>query len=134
MGMISPHMDSVSHFEIPADDIERAREFYQSIFGWQISKLPDMDYYWINATDTDHETGIPKEPGAINGGMLRKMDPRAIPTIVITVESLDERLKQVVEAGGSVTVPKMEIGKHGFYALISDTEGNNIGLWQNKLK
>lgn len=124
-------MDSVSHFEIPVDDIKRAKRFYMEMFGWQISKIPDMDYHWIETVDTDHKTGTPKQLGAINGGMMLRTDPRATPTIVITVQSLDERLEQVKQAGGSVAFPKITVGKHGFYAQISDTEGNSIGLWQN---
>lgn len=123
-------MDSVTHFEIPFDDIERAQKFYQETFGWIIFKIPEMDYYWVTTTETDHNTGIPKNPGAINGGMLPRQEPRHSPTVVINVKSLDEHLNKVTKAGGTVVFPKIQVGTHGFYAQISDTEGNHIGLWQ----
>lgn len=123
-------MDSISHCEIPYDDQARAQKFYETVFGWQIAKLPDMDYYWITATETDPKTMMPTNPGAINGGM-RKRQGDEKPVIVVTVKSVDEHLKKIVAAGGGVTLPKMPVGNYGFYAQVSDTEGNTIGIWQS---
>ena len=123
-------MDSISHCEIPYDDQARAQKFYETVFGWQIAKLPDMDYYWITATETDPKTMEPTKPGAINGGMRqRQYDEK--PVIVVAVKSVDEHLKKIVAAGGGVVLPKMQVGNHGFYAQVSDTEGNTIGIWQS---
>lgn len=123
-------MNSISHCEIPCDDQVRAQKFYETVFGWQITKLPDMDYYWITATETDPETMMPKKPGAINGGMMQRRHPAERPVIVVTVESADEHLQKVLDAGGKVVLPKKQVGGHGFYAQVSDTEGNIIGVWQ----
>ena len=123
-------MDSISHCEIPFDDQARAQKFYETVFGWQIAKLPDMDYYWITATETDPETMMPKKPGAINGGMMQRQHPEARPVIIVTVKSVDESLEKVTSAGGNVVLPKMPVGNYGLYAQVSDTEGNVIGLWQ----
>jgi predicted enzyme related to lactoylglutathione lyase len=61
----------VVHFEIPADDVERARGFYREAFGWQLAPVPDMDYTMVTTTPSGPE-GMPTEPGAINGGMLAR--------------------------------------------------------------
>lgn len=123
-------VDSTSHGEIPYDNQTRAQKFHEAAFGWQITKLSDMDYYWITATETDSKTMMPTKPGAINGGMLQRPHPDAKPTIVVNVESVDDHLKKVAAAGGSVVFPKIPVGSYGFYAQISDTEGNTIGIWQ----
>ena len=59
-------MNKVIHFEIPVDDVERAKKFYGSIFGWQLKDEPEMDYVMVTTVETG-EHG-PKVPGAINGG------------------------------------------------------------------
>ena len=59
----------VVHFEIPADDVDRARSFYRDAFGWQMSGLPEMGYTMVGTTPTG-ENGMPSEPGSINGGMF----------------------------------------------------------------
>ena len=123
-------MNSISHCEIPCDDQARAQKFYETVFGWYIAKLPDMDYYWITATETDPETMIPKKPGAINGGMMQRRHPEERPVIVVTVESMDGQLQKVLDAGGRVVVPKKQVADFGFYAQVSDTENNIIGLWE----
>ena len=112
-------MDKVVHFEIPVDDVERARKFYGSIFGWGLKDWPMPDgsnYIAIWTTPVDEKTRIPKEPGAIN------------------VSSVDEYVKKIIAAGGKVVMPKMEIGGMGYYAYIADTEGNVIGLWEDMKK
>jgi len=122
-------MNKVVHFEIPFDDQQRAQKFYQEVFGWQINKFPDMDYYLVTTTPSD-ENMRPKEPGAINGGLLKKDPTGEHPVLVIDVPSIDEHIKKIESAGGKVVMPKMEIGDFGLYARVSDTEGNVIGIWQ----
>ena len=123
-------MDSMSHFEIPYDDQDRAQKFYEQVFGWHVAKLPDMDYYWITATETDPETMMPAKPGAINGGMVQRRHPEERPVIVVTVKSVDEHLEKILAAGGRIVITKKQVGDYGFYAQVSDTEGNIIGVWQ----
>ena len=59
----------VVHFELPADDPERAQDFYRAAFDWDINAMPGMGYALLRTTATD-ENGAPSTPGAINGGML----------------------------------------------------------------
>jgi hypothetical protein len=123
-------MDKVVHFEIPVDELERAQKFYKSIFGWNINQVPSMEYYMVNTVDVD-ENHMPKEPGAINGGMFKRNAPGQSPTIVINVASIDDYLTKIEGAGGKVILPKQKVADFGLYAQFSDTEGNVIGLWQN---
>ncbi len=123
-------MNKVMHFEIPFDDQERAQKFYQDVFGWQINKFADMDYYIATTCKTDPNTMMPTEPGAINGGLLKKDPTGEHPLIVIDVPSVDEHIKKIESAGGKVVMPMMKIGDFGLYARVADTEGNVIGIWQ----
>ncbi len=122
-------MNKVSHFEIPFDDQTRAQKFYQDVFGWQINKFADMDY-WIATTCKCDENMMPTEPGAINGGLLKRDEINMYPVIVIDVPSIEEHLKKIEEAGGKIVMPIVPIGDFGLYARIADTEGNVIGVWQ----
>jgi len=122
-------MNKVVHFEIPFDEAERAQKFYQDVFEWEINKFPDMDYY-IATTGPSDEKGHQKEPGAINGGLLKKDPTGNHPIIVIDVPNIEEHIKKVESAGGKSVMPPMNIGEFGMYARVADTEGNVIGLWQ----
>jgi len=122
-------MNKVVHFEIPYDDQGRSQKFYEDVFGWQISKFPDMDYHMATTTPSD-EKMHPKEPGAINGGLMPKDSTSNHPVIVIDVSSIEEHLKKIESSGGKIVMPVIKIGEFGLYARISDTEGNVIGIWQ----
>lgn len=125
-------MNKVVHFEIPFENEERAKKFYQDVFGWQISKMPEMEYNSVTTVETDQQTMMPKTPGAINGGMVKKDPTGPSPVIVIDVADVDGHLKQIQNAGGKVIMPKIDVGNFGFYARVADTEGNIIGIWQGK--
>lgn len=120
----------VVHFEIPADDMARASEFYRSAFGWQLGEVPGMDYAMVGTTPTD-ESGAPTDPGAINGGMFKRQGPMTAPTIVIDVEDIDKALEIVNGLGAETVVPRQPVMEMGFSAYFRDTEGNLVGLWQN---
>jgi predicted enzyme related to lactoylglutathione lyase len=122
-------MDKVVHFEIPADDLERAKKFYKSIFGWKMDTMEGMEYILIGTMPVD-ENGMPKEPGAINGGMMKRQRPLTSPIITINVQNIDDALKNVKKMGGEVVRGKMPVADMGFAAYFKDTEGNIIGLWQ----
>jgi len=122
-------MNKVVHFEIPFDDQSRAEKFYSEVFGWQITKFPEMDYYLATTTPSD-ENMRPKEPGSINGGLLKKDPSGEHPVIVIDVPSVDEHISKIESAGGKTIMPKMQVGNFGLYARVADTEGNVIGIWQ----
>jgi uncharacterized protein len=123
-------MRSVVHFEIPADDVARAKDFYGSIFGWQLQDMPEMDYTIVQTTAVD-ENQMPTAPGAINGGLMRRSGETPTPVITIDVESIDRSLEQVEAAGGKVVRPRTEIPGMGAFAYFTDPEGNTLGLWEN---
>jgi predicted enzyme related to lactoylglutathione lyase len=122
--------DRVVHFEIPADDLGRAREFYQAAFGWELTSVPGMDYTMVRTTGTD-EQGMPTEPGAINGGMLPRRTPVTTPVLTIAVEDIDKALDTIGTLGGSTVLPRQPVMDMGFTAYFTDSEGNLMGLWQN---
>lgn len=124
--------DKVVHFEIPYDDGDRARTFYGDTFGWQLMPMPDLGYTLVTTGPTDPEKGA-TEPGFINGGMFERTAdfPGKAPNIVIDVTSIDEALRKVEEAGGTVVRARTQVGEMGFTAYFTDTEGNLVGLWEN---
>ena len=121
----------IVHFEIPADDVERAKKFYESIFGWKIEKypMPEGDEYWgVRTTEVD-EKHMPKTPGAINGGLMKRKNPGQPFMNYIMVESIDKMLKTIKANGGVICLEKQEIGQGmGWIAAFQDTEGNLMGL------
>ncbi len=124
-------MDKVVHFHIPVDDMARAKKFYKNIFGWEIKDTGmGRDYQLATTTPTDEE-GMPKEPGGINGALYLRESPEEVPNIVINVPSIDEYLGKIKKTGGKVVSEKEPVGDFGLYALVEDTEGNVIGLWQD---
>ena len=123
-------MDKIVHFEIPTDDLARAKDFYSSNFGWQLMDMEGMDYTIVMTVEVD-EQQMPKEPGAINGGMMKRASDTPSPVITINVDSVEDALGRIESSGGSVVRPKTEIPGMGAFAYFTDTEGNTMGLWEN---
>jgi predicted enzyme related to lactoylglutathione lyase len=123
-------MGKVVHFEIPTDDEARAREFYSSIFGWQLQPMDEMQYTLVRTTPVDEQTQLPTEPGAINGGLMKRSAETPAPVITVDVDSIDDSLKQIESSGGSTVTPRTEIPGMGAFAYFKDTEGNVVGLWE----
>ncbi|MEW6036582.1 MAG: VOC family protein [Candidatus Micrarchaeota archaeon] len=122
-------MDSVVHFEIPADDVKRAKKFYKDVFGWKLDDVPEMDYTMAYTVEVDDKF-MPKRPGAINGGLKKRMKKGEGPVIVMGVDSIEDTLKKLKAAGGKAVGEKMTVGDMGFYQLCMDCEGNVIGIFQ----
>jgi len=124
-------MDKVVHFELPVDELERARAFYSETFGWELEDIPEMDYTIVTTVPID-ENRMPKESGAINGGIyVRAEGISKNPVIVIGVDSIDASLEKIKAQGCEIVLPKNQVGDMGLYAQIRDTEGNVIGIWQD---
>jgi uncharacterized protein len=121
--------DKVVHFELPADNIDRAREFYRQAFGWSVTTTPGVGYTLLGTAPSGKD-GAPSEPGAINGGMLARQKPIVNPVITIEVGSIDESLKRIESLGGRVVRDKQPVDGMGFAAYFADSEGNVLGLWQ----
>jgi len=117
-------MPRVIHFEIAADDPERAAEFYRSVFGWQIQKWDGPMEYWVITTG-------PKEEPGIDGGLGRRTEPGSGTENTVGVDSVDDTVKKVLAGGGKVVRPKHAVQGVGWIAYCSDSEGNVFGLMQD---
>ncbi len=121
--------NKVTHFEIPADNTQRAIAFYEKSFGWKISEFPGMEYWGVRTTPSD-DKGTPTELSGINGGLTKRTPTAPHPSFTIDVPSIDKALSTVEKHGGKTVQAKMAIGEMGFVASFKDSEGNVVGLWQ----
>lgn len=119
-------MYTVVHFEIPADDVERAKKFYTGLFGWKIEFAgpTPIDYWSVMTGEEEGKMGL-------HGGLMKRQDPQQQTIVYIDVPSVDEHLQKVVDLGGQVCVPKSAIPGMGYYAVCLDPEKNGFGLWEN---
>ena len=116
-------MSRVVHFEITANDLGKARDFYSKVFGWEFSKWEGPMEYWLIKTGEEGEMGI-------NGGLMKRVDPSVRVVDTIDVSSVDECVEKIEAAGGRVTIPKKVIPGIGYLAYFEDTEGNVFGIMQ----
>ena len=119
------------HFEIHAENPERAVAFYTGLFDWKFQKWDGPMPYWLVTTGPDSEPGI-------NGGLMKRMGPapadmQPVNAYVCTVgvTDLDTRVARAVGLGGTVALPKMPVPGIGWLAYVKDTEGNILGMIQN---
>jgi uncharacterized protein len=114
-------MSRVVHFEISADEPQRALDFYTKVFDWQTQKWDGPHDYWLLHTG---------EGAGINGGLMKRQPE--FPGIVNTIEvsSVDEFSEKVTANGGKIVVPKMPIPGVGQLAYCADTEGNIFGIME----
>jgi predicted enzyme related to lactoylglutathione lyase len=122
-------LDKVVHFEIPVDNIERAIKFYKETFDWKITPVPEMNYTLLGTVEVD-QNNMPKESGAINGGMMERSFGIKGPVLTINVESIDKSIEMIQKQGGKIIQDKMEVPNIGFIAYFEDTEANILGLIQ----
>jgi predicted enzyme related to lactoylglutathione lyase len=122
--------NNVSYFAINADDVPRARRFYETAFGWSFEPWGPPDFYLI-------ETG--KEPGAIRGGLQERHERVPGQKMIgfectISVTNIDEALRAIEASGGRIAAPKFHIPTVGTVAYFVDTEGNVAGIIQQERK
>jgi predicted enzyme related to lactoylglutathione lyase len=116
-------MPRVIHFEINADQPERAVKFYSGVFGWKIKNWGGPVDYWLASTGEEGEHGI-------DGAITKRMSPAASTVNTISVPSLDEFMSKVSMNGGKVITPRMTVPGVGYFAYCQDTEGNVFGIMQ----
>lgn len=116
-------MSRVIHFDLSADDPERAAEFYRSVFNWKVNKWEGPEDYWLIQTGTDEDPGV-------TGGVAGRIKPKDTTAVVFDVGSVDEAAKKVIEAGGVIREEKKAIPGVGYLAMCKDTEGNTFGVMQ----
>ena len=120
---------TIVHFEIPAQDVEKLKQFYEQVFGWKIIQYPSPIDYWLIETVPVNENGVPQRPG-VNGGMFRKQESEIKPINYISVESINDYLAVIQKLGGKVISPKQEVPNVGWIAAAEDPEGNQFALIQ----
>jgi uncharacterized protein len=124
----------VVHFEIPAEDPDKLSQFYTQLFGWRIEKMSmggtDVPDYYVTFTTEVDEQGMPKQPGAINGGIHRRQSPEQRPVNYVNVESVDEYVGKATSLGARVVVGKMPVPGMGYFAQLVDPQGNTFGVWE----
>ena len=117
-------MNRVSYFNLVVDNVEKTKEFYEKTLGWKFVKWEGLMEYWGIITG---------EGQGIDGGLSPRSEGK-FNQMTIDVENLDEMVKTIVENGGEIITPKMEIPKVGFFAAFKDKEGNSFGLMENHEK
>jgi uncharacterized protein len=120
-------MSRVIYFEIQADDINRAIQFYKKVFGWDFKQLDNIEYCLII-------TG-PEDQRGINGGLMRRIVPISYRhdsikgyICTINVPSVDDYCKRIIDSGGTIEMNKMSIPGAGWIAYCKDTENNIFGI------
>ena len=119
-------MAKVIHFEIPADEPERAVAFYSQVFDWKIMELGGPVDYWLAEAGPDSEDGI-------NGAILKRGSWQGGGSSVvntISVPSVDEFIERITSAGGQVLMPKTAVPGIGYMTYANDTEGNTFGIME----
>jgi predicted enzyme related to lactoylglutathione lyase len=114
---------SICWFEVPADDLGRAKKFYGSLFGWTFNKIQAAvnDYWHI---DTGGKDASP------DGGLMPRMHPQQPITNYISVPSVSKAAAKVEKLGGTVCKAKTAVPGMGYFAICLDTEGNTFALWE----
>lgn len=113
-------------FEIPADNVDRAKAFYSKLFGWKINPIPTMpDYQHI-------DTGGPD--ASPDGGLMTRRHPGQAITSYVSVASVAKSAATVEKLGGKVCVPKSAVPQMGYFAICQDPEGNTFALWERDEK
>ena len=112
-----------THIEIPADDPARAQRFYQDVFGWNFRAMEGYPDYFLYTTAAGDE-GV--------RGAIGKRDVSAPHEVrnYIHVDSVDESAARAIELGGRVIEDKAEVPGQGWYAVVTDTDGNQFALWE----
>lgn len=110
----------ITHIDIPVSDLARAQQFYGALFGWQIAEVPGYEGYpmW-------------QAPNQISGGGLA---PRSAdftqPRSYVEVDSIEDTLAAVRDAGGRVIMERSPISETSWWAVFEDPDGNVVGLYE----
>ena len=122
--------NSVSHFEIYADDTNKLVQFYTTLFDWNVQPMPGSDYTLIRTVDTNAD-GMPVQTGGINGGILNVpgYKPGAWVNYVM-VDAIDASVTKAVSLGAKVTKAKSPVPGMGWFAMLTDPQGNAFAMFQ----
>ena len=128
MNEAMPQANHLAHFAIHADDLQRARRFYSAVFGWKFEPWGPPDFYMIK----DSKGADPGTFGSLQKRDVPLGDTKAMLGFdcTIAVKSVDETLRAIEKAGGTIVMKKMTIGTVGHLIKFLDTEGNRVGAME----
>lgn len=119
-------MDPVVYFEIPAVDMERAKAFYEEVFGWKIDRTYEP-YYQFKTAESKDTGALSDIPGVIDGAIQIKNEAIESVRVVIKVEDIDKTLEKALSKGATILIPKRKLPSM-YYSVIYDTEGNEVNI------
>jgi predicted enzyme related to lactoylglutathione lyase len=115
-------MNEICHVEIPSTDLKKSKEFYEKLFNWKVEIVPEMNYaMWTPPAGPAGGFNPVKEPCTCNEGCT---------LVYIWVESVNAKCKEIESAGGKVIKAKTTVGSMGWYAIIQDTAGAVVAIWE----
>lgn len=115
-----------AHVELNTDDVKKAKKFYQTVFAWKLSDMPDMGGY-TGYTMID-------VAGGVGGGMQKKQSPDG-PSYwlsYVMVDDVKATMAKATKAGATAVLPYQEIGDMGAIGIFVDPTGAHLGLWEAK--
>ncbi len=116
--------DGVVHIEIPVKNLKETSEFYSTVFGWELTPVPNHEYILFTAD------------GAGISGAFIKPDVHQVGGTVayIQIENIENALETIGENSGQALSGRQEVGDAGWFAMFTDPDGNPMGLWENRTK
>lgn len=117
-------MNTVGHVEIPAENINRVKDFYSNLFDWEWNYIEEMDYHIYVTKDKDGN--VPA-----GGGIVKKENANQSILNYVNVDDIASTAAKIEELGGNVIVPKTAVPGMGWMLHFQDTEGNLMALWEN---
>ena len=111
----------ITHVEFPADDVERAKRFYAAVAGWEFGEMEGFPNYFLFRSGEGQGGGLGRRGESV-GSVIR---------VYITVDNLETAVAAAEANGGSVVTPPSDVPGQGRYAAVTDSEGSEIGLWEN---
>jgi predicted enzyme related to lactoylglutathione lyase len=115
-----PKFETWCHVEIPSDDPEKAQAFYSAVFDWKFQSAPEMPYT-VYTTPNGSGGGIMKRPECMAPGLVN----------YVFVEAIEPYLEKIESNGGKVVHPITEVPNTGWFAIVTDPDGNPFGLWRH---
>ena len=128
MAAVATQINPVNWFEIPVQDIERAKKFYETTLGFKLNR---QEMGPVSMAFFPMTQGAPGAAGSLVKG--KNYSPSHSGTVVyFSVDDIDEMLRRINANGGKTLIPKTSIGEYGFFAHFEDTEGNRLALHSMK--
>ena len=113
----------IVHFELPSENPERSKKFYENVLDWQFQKWDGPDEYWLIKTG-DSERGI-------DGGLMKKNELFQGVTNIVDTDNVDELARKITENGGTMVAPKTPVPGIGWLIYFKDLDGHLVGAMQS---